>query len=241
MIIRINLHPDKKPKAKANPAGKILVVAILLAIAIVGGFYYQASAIDAQTRETKSEITKIQKQVDEIKKRVADVASIKKTIEELRTREMVLAQLTSIRQGPQFVLNELSRILTNPRDIVARRKATEQGWLLAWEPDNIMLKSFKDIGNSNIQIEGQARTMDDVKEFWTRFKSSPMFRNVKLIQITQGRDSSIGENTQNFIFTANANFNYQTNEGLEVVKMLTAEDDEGKAANPAGAAENNGE
>ena len=241
MIIRINLHPDKKPKAKSNPAGKILVIAILLAAAIVGGFFYQASTIDARTKATKAEITKLQGQIETIKKRVADVASIKKTIEELRTRELVLAQLTSIRQGPQFILNEIARVLTNPRDIVARREATEKGWLLAWEPDNIMLKSFKDIGNSNIQIEGQARTMDDVKEFWTRFKSSPMFRNVKLVEITQGRDSSIGENTQNFIFTANANFNYQTREGLEVVKMLSSDDDEGKAANTAGAAEKTGE
>ena len=233
MIIRVNLHPDKKTKVKSNPAGRILVFAIVLAVVIGACFYGYASQIDSQTRKTKQEANQLQTQIEEIKKRVSDVASIKRTIEELQARELVLAQLTSIRQGPQFVLNELARLLTNPRDIVARREATDQGWLLAWEPDNIMLRAFRDIGNGEIQIEGQARTMDDVKEFWTRFKSSPLFRNIQLIEITQGRDSAIGENTQSFIFTATANFNYQTREGLEVVKKLTEEDD-GNADNPNG-------
>ncbi|MBO5752929.1 MAG: PilN domain-containing protein [Proteobacteria bacterium] len=224
MIIRINLHPAKKPKTKSNPGTIFLLFGILIAAGILGAFWVVGENIKADERKVKGEIQKVEASMSEIKSRISDLTSIKQKIDELNNRQLILARLTSIRQGPQFVLNEFSHIMTNPRDVIARKEATEQGWLLAWEPENVIIETFKDVGNSQIEITGTARTMDDVQEFWTRMKTSKQLRNIRLLEISDKKDSISGDTVQDFTFRLDANFNYQTREGRELVDKLLSDD-----------------
>lgn len=237
MIIRINLHPEKKVKAKANPATGVLVVCILIAVVVFGVFFFLATQMDSQTQKLKQQANQVQSEINEVKERIKDIAQIRANVTELENRGRVIGKLASNRQGPQYVLNEFSRILSNPKDVISRKEANELGWLVAWEPENIIIKTFKDIGNGVISISGIARSMDDIQEFWTRMKTSPMLRKVKLIEIKDARDSSIGETIQTFVFEAEANFNYRTKEGRALVEKLTKE---AKAAEGDKAAENDG-
>ena len=224
MIIRINLHPAKKPTTKSNPGTIFLLFGILIAAGILGAFWVVGENIKADERKVKGEIQKVEASMSEIKSRISDLTSIKQKIDELNNRQLILARLTSIRQGPQFVLNEFSHIMTNPRDVIARKEATEQGWLLAWEPENVIIETFKDVGNSQIEITGTARTMDDVQEFWTRMKTSKQLRNIRLLEISDKKDSISGDTVQDFTFRLDANFNYQTREGRELVDKLLSDD-----------------
>lgn len=224
MIIRINLHPAKKPKTKSNPGIAVFLVGVIIAIIIVIGFYLHGENLKAQENAIKAKTANVESDIKEIKSRISDLASIKQKIADLNNRQLVLARLTSIRQGPQFVLNELSYLLTNPRDVIARKEATEQGWLLAWEPENVILQDFKDIGNSQIEISGYARSMDDIQELWTRLKTSSRFRNIRLLEIQDSKDSISGDTVQDFRFRMDANFNYQTKEGMELVEKLLSDD-----------------
>lgn len=225
MIIRINLHPAKKPKTKSNPGTKYLIGGAIIALVIGFIFYTITEGVKSDEQAVRDNTRKTEKQINEIKTRISDLTSIKQKIEDLNKRQLVLARLTSIRQGPQFVLNELSYLLTNPRDVIARKEATEQGWLLAWEPDNIILEKLRDQGNGQIEIEGYARTMDDIQEFWTRMKTSSQLRNIRLLEIQDAVDHISKETVQKFVFVMNANFNYQTKEGLELVDKLLSDND----------------
>ena len=236
MIIRINLHPNRKIKAKSNPATWVLLVCFLISAIILGVFWISASNLDSKTADLNRKSDQLQSEINQIKDRIKDITTIRAKIEDLNQRQVILARYTSIRQGPQFVLNEISRLLSNPRDVIGRKEASEKGWLLAWEPDNVMLRSFKDIGNGQIELVGTARTMEDIQEFWTRMKTSSLLRNVKLIEIKDSRDNVSSEIVQSFIFTADANFNYQTQEGRALVETLLA-DEAPEAENAEGTAE----
>ena len=224
MIIRINLHPNRKVKAKSNPATLVLLICVIIAIVVVAVFWGMASSEEDETRRLNAEAGRLETEIAQIKEQIKDITTIRAKIEDLNKRQVVLARYTSIRQGPQYVLNEISRLLSNPRDVVGRKTASEQGWLLAWEPDNVMLRTFKDIGNGEIELAGTARTMEDIQELWTRMKTSPMLRNIKLIEIKDSRDGVSSDVVQSFIFTANANFNYQTQEGRALIEALMADD-----------------
>lgn len=237
MIIRINLHPAKKVKAKSNPSTGILVVCILIAVAVFAVFFFLASQIDEQTKAKQAQAQKVQVEIDAVKERIKDIAQIRANVTELENRSRVIGKLASNRQGPQYVLNELSRIMSNPKDVVSRKEANELGWLVAWEPDNVIIKSFKDIGNGMISLSGIARSMDDIQELWTRMKTSTMLRNIKLIEIKSSRDSAVDEPIQSFVFEAEANFNYRTKEGRALVEKLTKDADDGSDKPAEGASD----
>lgn len=225
MIIRINLHPAKKQKTKDNPGSVFVIIGIVLAVVIGIVCAILTSRKNDEERDYRSQTAQIESEIKSIKDRISDVTTIQSKIADLRSRELVLAQLTSIRQGPQFVLNEFARLMSNPTDLLERKEATDSGWQLAWDPDSVIIKSFKDIGNGEIQIDGYARSMDDIQEFWTRLKTSELLRNVRLIEIKDRRDSVTSENTQSFIFEMNANFHYQTQAGKDIIDALVKDDD----------------
>lgn len=240
MIIRINLHPNKKPKKKSNPGLMFVAIGIALLVFFVFVGFVTSSVTKNETKGVNSQIASVQAEIDKLNEDMKDADAIRNQIQELNNRQYVLARLTSVRIGPQYVMNEISRLLSNPRDVIARKEATEQGWLLAWEPENVMVNSIKDTGNGMIDIKGIARTMDDIQEFWTRMKTSPLLRNIELVEIRENTQSGLGEVTQQFTFTANANFNYQTAEGRAYIDALT-QSDESEASAPEGAAEAAGE
>lgn len=224
MIIRINLHPNRKPKSKGTAARNAAIVTALLCIAIIAIALSGASICDKKSEKVNLENANVLSQIKSVKSRMSDLSTIKSKIQALEAREEMLRELTGVRRGPQFVLNEFGRLLSNPRDVMARKDASENGWLLAWEPDNVMIKSFKDLGNSTIQIDGEARMMDDVYEFWTRMKTSKLLRNVELVEIKGNRGTTAGEQTHSFSFKMAANFNYQTKEGRALLESLDSED-----------------
>lgn len=224
MIVRINLHPNRKDVSKSNTATIALVVCVIMMLVIIVGFFLAAGELDKQTRQIKSRENQLQNEITEIESRIKGSDTIRAKIADMEKRQNVFARLAGVREGPQYVLNEISRILSNPRDVIARKEAAEKKWQLAWEPDNVLLQSFKDIGNGQIELLGTARSMDDIYEFWTRMKTSPILRNIKLNEIKNGRDSTTGEVTQTFNFTAEANFRYQTKEGAALVESLNKDD-----------------
>ena len=224
MIIRVNLHPAKKPKVKANPGAYVVAVGAIIMVVIVFGFLLHAGDIDTETRKVYARNAEVQTKIDEVNSRIQDVGAMQTKIKELNERQVILARLASIRQGPQYVLNEFGRLLSNPKNVLARKEAVEQEWTLAWDPDSIFLKSFEEGEDGMISVSGKARTMDDIYEFWTRMKSSPILRNVKFVE-SKDSNEALTDSSQAFSFTAYANFNYQTKEGLALVDSLTQSND----------------
>jgi len=224
MIVRINLHPDRKPKVKPSPYRALTGVAVVFLFFELIVCVVLFNSISGQADAAKRQVQQLNSEKSQLESRLTEVPKIQTQIQELRTRELTLARLASFRTGPQYILNELARIMSNPRDVVARKAAADAEWSLTWDPDNVMLHSFKDIGNGQIKIDGRARSMDDISEFWKRLKTSPMLRNVRLGEIKDSREASLDIVTQTFSFTAEANFHYQTKDGLALINLLTGED-----------------
>lgn len=229
MIIRINLHPAKKPKVKTNPGVYFVVAGLAIMVVVIAGFFLMAGQINDQTKQLKGRNAELQSRITEVQARIQDVGVLQGKIKELNERQIILARLASIRQGPQYVLNEFGRLLSNPKDVLARKEAVELEWTLAWDPDSIYLKSFKEGENGAVELTGYARKMDDIYEFWTRMKTSPILRNVKFVESKDNHESN-SDSTQAFTFTMIANFNYQTKEGLALVDSLTQTTDTQEAA-----------
>lgn len=221
MIIRVNLHPDKKAKTESGPGTLIMVVLLFVGIIVAVGFIMVSQDIEKDAKRYKSEANSIQAEIDDVNSRIKDVAEVQNKISELEARMKILGRLTSNRVGPQYVLNELARLMANPRDVVSRKEANELGWTVAWEPENIVLESFRDIGNNRISIVGISRSMEDIQELWTRMKTSPVLRNIKLIEIKDMKTSGSAGSAQAFEFEAEANFNYRTKDGRALVESLT--------------------
>lgn len=225
MMILINLHPNKKAKTKENPGIVFLFGAFVLAAIAFIVIYVLANGIEKETKDLMRQKEDVDARAAQITEQISDVATIQQDIEGLRKRELVLARLMSIRKGPQFVLNEFGRLLTNPRDPMERKEVTSKGWTLAWEPDNVIIHSFAEIGEGGeIRITGIARSLDDVREFWSRMKTSELLRSVRLVEIRDSLDSATNENIQSFTFEMFANFNYQTKDGRDIVDKIVKDD-----------------
>ena len=228
MIVRINLHPNRKIKTKTSSSQLVTPILAVLFLLVVGGCAYMYMTEQDKITVLESEVSKLQGQRDELKKNLSGVEQLKKDIDAFRSLQVTFAKLTALRKGPQYVLNEFSRVLSNPRDVVARKTANEQKWVLSWEPDNIIINKWADIGNGQIQINGTARSMDDITEFWKRMKTSSLMRNVILGEITSSNNSSLNIKTQTFSFTAEVNFNYQTEKGVAMIESMNTPDTETK-------------
>jgi hypothetical protein len=55
-------------------------------------------------------------------------------------------------------------------------------------------------------------------------KTSKQLRNIRLLEISDKKDSISGDTVQDFTFRLDANFNYQTREGRELVDKLLSDD-----------------
>lgn len=224
MLVRINLNPEKKRKVKRDPLqGLIAILGILLFAEIVLCFFL-ALSINGKIDDLQSLVNRKSMEKAQIEAKLSEFPKLQEKINELRSRELTLARLTSMRTGPQHVLDELTRILSHPKDALQMSAAREAGWLLSWDVENVILQKFEELGQGSVSLSGQARSMDDISEFWLRLKSSPYFRNIKLGEIRDGKVATLDVVTQQFSFTAEANFNYQTKDGLALLEQLVADE-----------------
>lgn len=238
MIVKINLHPERKAKVKSSPLTNVSVVLGAVLIVELLGCIFLYNKLEEEVKTLARQESQLTADRDSIKERLKEVDKIKSQIEEQHNREITFAKLASLRTGPQYVLNELSRLLSNPSATNKQLKklADDGEWSLSWDPENIIITKFLDAGENELVIEGVANTMDDVTEFWKRLKTSPLITNVAAPEIHGNTNSSLGGiTTQQFTFTTNVNWNYQTQDGAALVKMLTSNDDESDESTAQGA------
>ncbi len=138
----------------------------------------------------------VSRQIEQIKKTVANHAEIKAQLEVLRAREEAITKLQEARSGPTAVLLELSRVLTSGRgptvdaDVLAqlRKDNPTAAYNPGWDPKRLWLTSFQETDRV-VKIDGLARDGDDVSELARRLGLSVYFADVKLLPATKTTDS----------------------------------------------------
>jgi len=159
MSARINLLPHREERRKRARAHFAVMggVTAAIGIAVVGlvwGFYSgRISAQDDRNRFLKSEIAKLDKEIDEIK-------DVKDKIAALLARKQVIETLQTDRVQTVYLLDELVRQM----------------------PEGVFLKSMRQKGQS-IKLLGYAQSNARVSTLMRNIESSPWLANPNLVQI----------------------------------------------------------
>ena len=220
MMVRINLLPGKKGGAANAVLWRLVTVMVLLFVAELGFLYYLHDGKASEIKKRTGELTSAQQHVKQLESEVANLPNLEKQNQELEQRERALAELAAIRIGPQHLLDELQRILMRPTTKASIKQAKSAQWNVGWEAENVFLNKFYEESDGLVYIEGNARGLDDVAEFWLRLRSSKLFQEVRLANIVEEKSSRLDLNLLHFVFTVRANFYYQTQEGLALIDEL---------------------
>ena len=158
-MIRVNLlpHREEKRKARQKQFGILAGLAAAIGVAVVGLLWF---VFDSQIENQKgrnnylnTEIVKLDKQIDEIKRIREETAS-------LLSKKQVVEGLQSNRSEPVYLLDQLLRQL----------------------PEGLYLTSIKQIGQK-ISVSGYAQSNARVSAFMRNIEASPYLGNPNLIEI----------------------------------------------------------
>ena len=158
-MIRINLLPHREEKRKARQKQFAILAGLAVAVGLtVAGLLWVVfdTQIENQKDRNKyltAEITKLDKQIEEIKRIREETAS-------LLSKKQVVEGLQSNRSEPVYLLDQLLRQL----------------------PEGLYLKSIKQTG-AKISVTGYAQSNARVSAFMRNIEASPYLGNPNLSEI----------------------------------------------------------
>ena len=158
-MIRINLLPWREARRKAHNLQFYILMGMVAGLAasivlLVHGYY--ATRISTQTernRFLKDENTKLDKEIEEIKK-------LKEEIQALLSRKQVIETLQADRAQTVYLLEQLVR----------------------QTPDGVYLRSIKQTG-STVNLTGYAQSNARVSTLMRNLEASPYLENPDLVEI----------------------------------------------------------
>lgn len=155
-MIKINLLPYRASKKKETANQQLVVIGLTLIIAIgIAGVAYSVTLGKINT--TKSEITKSENELSELKKKIGEIDNLKKLQSEVQKKLDILNQLRKAKTGPAIRLARLS-------DIVP-----EKMWLTKYQESGV-----------KVSISGLAYNEDLIADFMRSLQASQEFTDVEL-------------------------------------------------------------
>jgi len=195
-VIRINLLPTRKAKRQEASQRQFLLMglAVLGTIGLVIFFHLQATS---ELESAQHDNTILQADVAKLKQELGDYDKIRGQREELLKQRKTIQALEAGRNGPVFLLRELSEILSPGKgptfDRVtyeeALRKDPNAGFT-NWEPKRAWLDSYTET-KLEVKLRGAAKSNEDVAEFLKRLNSSVFFKDVNLDATAQAAKGSV--------------------------------------------------
>jgi len=158
-MIRINLLPWREARRKAHNLQFYILMGMVTGLAasivlLVHGYY--ATRISTQTERNKflkDENTKLDKEIEEIKK-------LKEEIQALLSRKQVIETLQADRAQTVYLLEQLVR----------------------QTPDGVYLKSIRQAG-AKVNLTGYAQSNARVSTLMRNFEASPYLESPELVEI----------------------------------------------------------
>jgi type IV pilus assembly protein PilN len=155
-MVRINLLPVRVSKKKQAGTQQLALGAAVLALALVGNFWWSASRAGAVAqREAKARRTR--DEIAQLEKIIGEVNDLKKQQASLKEKLAVLDKLKAGRAGPVRLMDELATIV----------------------PKRLWLRKI-DEKDKAVTFEGSAAAIDDVSLFMSGLARSPFFTAVEL-------------------------------------------------------------
>jgi Tfp pilus assembly protein PilN len=185
-MIRINLLPYKESTLVQWGQRQVLlyVVAVLVSGVVcvilarnqpdpqkqIKTLVAQRSRYEARTREVNAQKT-------------CNQGRYKKSIRKANRKYKAIDRLIFSRRSPKLVLRELSRILSEAWGPTLKTSLTGKDkrtlFNANWDPTSVWITKFEEKDNQ-LKLEGGAKAMDDIAEFWRRLQVSAYFEKVDL-------------------------------------------------------------
>ena len=155
-MIKINLLPYRVSKKKETAQQQLMIFAVIIAgaLIVIGAIYIITAG---KIKTTKSEITRSENELVDLKKKIGEIDNLKKLQAEVQKKLDILNQLRKGKTGPAIRLARLS-------DIV---------------PEKMWLTRYQESGTS-VSISGLTYSEDLIAEFMRSIQSSNEFSNVEL-------------------------------------------------------------
>jgi type IV pilus assembly protein PilN len=223
-VIRVNLLPQKKQLrrgrteigAPMDVGGEsqtwlaFVLVAVLIEVVVLLLWYKTKQDQLTQVQKHNVELTT---NIDNIKREIAQHATIKAQLKELRDREEAIKKLQAARTGPTATMLELSRIMTPGRGPTVDRDKLEQLKRdnpsvvpnASWDPRRLWLSAYHE-SDRMVRLSGFARDGEDVSEFLRRLSLSDYFYEVKLLPASKGVDPTTKLELVRFEMSAKARY-----------------------------------
>ena len=215
-MIRVNLLPQKREAARKSSAegSQLWMLAILgaLVLEIIGLAFFHTSK-QAELLKITQNNQKVDANINDIKRQIANHGEIKAQLKELRDREEAITKLQAARTGPTSVLLEVSKMLspgrgpTTDRDKLEQLKRDNPGAVPNpnWDVRRLWLTSYSE-GERLVRLSGLARDGEDVSEFLRRLTLSDYFYDVKLLPAQKITDSATHLELVRFELSAKARY-----------------------------------
>ena len=189
-MIRVNLLPQKRAARVGAPQASqrwLLIVLGVVVLEIIALFLFHQTKLDDLAKQNATN-QRIQAQIDDIKKFVANHDEIKAKLKTLRDREDAISKLQLGRAGPTSVLLEVAQILTPGRGPTADAEYLSQQkkdnplnvYNPGWDSRRLWLTSYLE-DERTVRIEGLARDASDVSELAQRLRLSVYFYDINIL------------------------------------------------------------
>jgi type IV pilus assembly protein PilN len=175
-MIRINLLPVRAAQKRARLQGQLAVMVLaLISVIVICAMVYTSMAVRIASQ--KKEVARIEKKINDLKKVIGEVATIKQLQKEYQAKLDVLEDLKQRKSGPVHLLDEMSRVL----------------------PEKLWLEDFRESGGS-ISIKGIGLNEATVARFMKELEVSPYYEGVEL-KVTEQKAEKSGLKLQKFDLT----------------------------------------
>jgi type IV pilus assembly protein PilN len=190
-MIRVNLLPQRKQRKQEVGQRQLIYMGFALLV-VAGGMMAFHLQTEAELAQLQSENAAVQADIDRLKAELGDYDKIRAQREELMRQQKTIEELQSRRTGPVFALRELSELLSPTKGPTfdkedygeVLRRDPNAGFNAAWDTRRVWLTNFDEKARS-VNIEGSAKSNEDVAEFMKRLAASVFFKGVVLEKTNQ--------------------------------------------------------
>jgi type IV pilus assembly protein PilN len=161
-MIRINLLPIKALQAEVTRRREIIIGSSVLGsllVLLIGAHIYQSREIS----QLQNELTALRSELQALNLKVKEVGDLQNKIKDFRSKNKIIEDLNKKKSGPVLVMESLSNAM----------------------PTSLWLTEFKESGGS-LTMNGVAVDNLTIAEFMKAIAQSKYFKNVELIETTQG-------------------------------------------------------
>ncbi len=200
-MIRINLLPYKESTLIQWGQRQVLIYVVAVILAGVACYVWAQRLPDPEKKKKALVAQRVQYETRTNEVRASKSCNqrrYRKKIRKANRKYKAIDRLIFSRRTPKYVLRELMRILseawgpTLKASLAGKDKRTL--FNANWDPTSVWITRFDEKANQ-LKLEGGAKAMDDIAEFWRRLQVSAYFRKVDLEKFKKVGKTKDGKDT----------------------------------------------